>query len=75
MRSIRRYTPDVVDLQPQTVEEVLTLEKADASGWTSDSQEAFMAPYVASADDFPGTAPFGDDREEAEVDQELELGQ
>ena len=52
----RGYTQFMPDLQPQTVEQVLTLERADATGWTSDSQEQFLAPYEPHKGDLDGLA-------------------
>jgi hypothetical protein len=42
------------DLQPQTVEQVLTLERRDASGWTSESQELFLSSYEPHEGDLEG---------------------
>jgi hypothetical protein len=38
----------MTDLQPDTVEKALTLERETATGWSTDSQEAFLAPLIAT---------------------------
>jgi hypothetical protein len=41
---------------PQTIEQVLELERGTATGWTSDSQEAFISPYEPQQGDLDGLA-------------------
>jgi hypothetical protein len=59
--------------RPQTAEDVLKLQHAGRVGWTSDSQEAFLAPYQLNEDDLAGlseAAARSNDIHERSADQD-----